>query len=573
MLKNKLFTIIKFFKCNSLKSITVPLTLVIAFSIQHSIVAQNYSINNYNVKVYINQNGSVDIQEAITVKYKVPSHGILREIPKYFNSENGTSKISISNVTVKDYNFVIQSKNDNHVIKIGDKNVFVEGIQTYNIIYTLNTPFLFLEDHTEFSYNIINGWNTKLDSVNFEIAFYKDPELSFTDYQIVTGQEGEQKKNSIIEKSNTGLVGHSLNSLAENEIITIYVKLPKDFIDRPPPPVSIFKTDRIWLLPLAFLLLFINYFFKSRKEFIPETTKLMYFAPEGFSPADVGAYHDYKVNIEDLISLLPYWAEKGFIKVMSSNVSGSDQDLYFKKLKALDKEFPEYQHIIFEGLFNNTDIVLLSELKNKFYSIISNASAKIKSTLLSKQLYDWDHYRIFHTWKNVAFGIITMVISIVLFIASPYKLSAIVLLIIGLTIFILYFFRPKMSDKGIKLKSHLVSLKKALLEMNPVKTDEILKSNPSYFEQIYPFAIALGIDKTWLKNIESLDLPAPHWYSYYNYSDSSRKIPLNEFSRTFSVKEIKSVFTSVPASSRSSSGSSFSGGSAGGGFGGGGSSW
>jgi len=94
---------------------------------------------------------------------------------------------------------------------------------------------------------------------------------------------------------------------------------------------------------------------------------------------------------------------------------------------------------------------------------------------------------------------------------------------------------------------------------------------------MYPYAIAFGIDKTWLQNMKSHDLAAPYWYTYDNSHSSSSRPTYNDFSKDFDVPEIKSVFTSYPASASGSSGSGgssggFSGG-AGGGFGGGGGSW
>lgn len=93
---------------------------------------------------------------------------------------------------------------------------------------------------------------------------------------------------------------------------------------------------------------------------------------------------------------------------------------------------------------------------------------------------------------------------------------------------------------------------------------------PEYFERLFPYAVAFGLEKSWMDRMETYDIDPPYWYGYHENSNS--RPVMGDFSQSFDVQEIKSVFTSYPQSTSSSSGG-FSGGSAGGGYGGGGSSW
>ena len=142
--------------------------------------------------------------------------------------------------------------------------------------------------------------------------------------------------------------------------------------------------------------------------------------------------------------------------------------------------------------------------------------------------------------------------------------------------FIMAFFEPKRSFKGIKIKHELEGLKQFLRDDKANRTADLLKRDEYYFETIYPYAIALGLDKSWMNRIETFEMDyAPYWYVYHDPMMHSRRPNMSDFNKDFSIPEIKSVFTSVQASNTSggSGGGGFSGGSAGGGFGGGGGSW
>lgn len=533
--------------------------------------------NNYQVDIQILDDASVRVKENIDVYFNEKRRGIFRNIPKAILVNGEKIKVELTDVEVQNHKFKMLNENNNRVIRIGDPDIYLTGQQTYNISYTLKNIFLFAETHTEFNYNIIHDWDSPVDSVSFSIRLPDDVELGFNDYRIVTGSTGSDERNASIQYNNNILTGSSLRPLGANEGITVYTKLPKDSIMRPAPPVPLHKKDKYWFIPVGFIILFINYFQRNRKSHISFESTQNFFPPEGLNPPEVGMYHDYKVNTEDIISLLPYWANKGYIEIMSNGMDGKDHDLYFKRIKDLESELPDYQHQVFNAVFRNDDLVLLSELKNKIYSVIYPVSKKIKKRLLQKELYDQIHYKRYHTGWLIGIGVLAIICGVAIMITSGLILSGISLIITGIVLFVMHFLRPKYSEKGLILKQKLDALKQSLKNSSPEKNLELMKSNPGYFEMIFPFAIALGVDSTWLSKFKDYDLPAPYWYGYYGpHHTHHSSASMNDFSSGFSIPEIKSVFTSYPASSGtggSSGGGGFSGGSSGGGFGGGGGSW
>ena len=83
------------------------------------------------------------------------------------------------------------------------------------------------------------------------------------------------------------------------------------------------------------------------------------------------------------------------------------------------------------------------------------------------------------------------------------------------------------------------------------------------YEELLPFAIALGVEKSWTKQFEGVLREAPDWYAGTHYPAFNAAVFAS------SIGAVNSNFSKSYASSSSSGGGGFSGGGGGGGGGGG----
>lgn len=224
---------------------------------------------------------------------------------------------------------------------------------------------------------------------------------------------------------------------------------------------------------------------------------------------------------------------------------------------------------------------MLDDLKNKIYGQVYKAKKLLHEQIVDKQLYDEESMRLFHSGWLLGAGFLLIGVAILMGLVFQDMLAVAASIVLAITCFVIHSRKPKLSEKGLYIKDELEGLKNHLENSDPIKINELLTENPSYFEKIYPYAIALGVDKTWMKKIEEMDIPEPHWYGRHSshplYATTSNRGRMSDFSKNFSVPAISSVFASAPhpqgGSGGRSSGGGFGGGGAGGGFGGGGSSW
>jgi len=549
----------------------LSLVAIISLMAVNLLLCQAYVINDYSIDIDINTDGTFRVHEIISVNFSEKRRGIFRNIPRSFSIDGKVVKTNLKNVEVKNHKFKLLKEGNENVIRIGEKNTFLTGQQTYDFSYVIENAFLFESDHIALQYNLISDWDTEIKQMNYNINLPSNLDLDQNEYRIFTGKIGAQNRHTNIQKIGRRIYGTSLSPIPAKENVTIAIKLPIDYITKPvppPPPVPLLQRDKLWLLPIAFLTALLGFFFKKRKTEVYTDIEDLFYPPEDFSPAQVGAYHDNKVNTEDLIALLPYWAHKGYINISS----GTEGNLFFKKLSPLPVNEEDYQKIIFENIFKTEDIVMLSELNEKMYTTISKAKGKIHSTLLDKSLYDEESYRLFHTGKMIFLAFLSIALGLFLIIKFGLVITGVICFAFGITAFTIHFLKPKESNKGAIFKLKLERLKAFLQNGDANKTAELIKENPSYFEELFPYAIALGVDKDWTARMESLEVTVPHYYNSPILSNHSTQ-NVGSFSKAFDVPKIKSVFTSYPAT-QSSSGGGFSGGSgAGGGFGGGGGSW
>lgn len=151
------------------------------------------------------------------------------------------------------------------------------------------------------------------------------------------------------------------------------------------------------------------------------------------------------------------------------------------------------------------------------------------------------------------------------------------------SVLLIVFMRPRLIAYTVKGADLARGVEGLILYMNTAEKDRLEMLNPpeetpQLFERLLPYALALGVAKTWGDRFTKVLQNArytPTWYSGPSPDIFIRSGGLNSFSSNFD-KQVRSSMTTPSSSPGSSSGSSRSGGggfSGGGGGGGGGRGW
>lgn len=347
----------------------------------NNLMRYDYFIESYNINIIVNENNSYDIEENIVAYFNVPKHGIIRVLPIKNNVIHHGSKNTynfgiLSNLEVND-KYKKSISDGNYSIRIGDSSKENIGKKEYTIKYRYSLSNDFNREFDEIYYNIIGtNWDTYINNVTFSITMPKEFDQSKLGFSI--GSYGSFDNRNIKYNVNGNTISGSYNKLlAPYEGITIRCELPEGYFEK-----NIMLDNILIILPLLFMIIsyFIWFKFGKNKNII---SKVEFYPPEGLNSLDIGFIYKGSANNKDVVSLLIYLANKGYIEITDkivytdkiNNLKLKIEDL---KLKSTDPEIiKRYEDLvkIYEsgtnlnnpkkGLFNkNNNNYLIRKLKD-----------------------------------------------------------------------------------------------------------------------------------------------------------------------------------------------------------------
>lgn len=349
-------------------------------------LAGKYFLNNeaydtlaFNVDVTIDENNVYHVKETIEVEFKSPRHGIFRYIPmkstvmRELNGEKEyfPTRTSISKLKVQGHDSTKEYENGNVILKIGNPDTYAKSKETYVITYDCRPHDDRMKDYDEVYFNILpNGWTTPIDTAKFTITFPKAFDKDKVNF--FCGGYGD-KNESLISydiKGNT-IHGNLNQKIPRQNGATLRVELPDGYFTNQRTDSSYIMLMWIFVIgtPLVVILL---WFLFGRDSILTKPVTVM--PPKGMTPADIGYIVDETVETRDMLSLLFYWADKGYITIED----GAKNDFILTKLQPLPDKSPEYEHTMFDRIFRSGDSIATSSLEGGFYQTLNTAKSQVK---------------------------------------------------------------------------------------------------------------------------------------------------------------------------------------------------
>jgi uncharacterized membrane protein YgcG len=599
---------------------------------QSSSYSYDYQINSYNINMIVNLNNTMDITENIGAYFNIYKHGIFRKLPIKNKVErlDGTvsnNNVQISNILVSGLS-TMYNENGYKVIKIGDPNNTLIGAQNYTIKYLYNIGKDTGKDYDELYFDLIGSdWDTTVDKVSFSIQMPKEFDKAKIGFS--SGTKYSTYSNDVTYTVNGNIITGTCNKkLNPGEALTVRIELPEGYFVG-----ASYNFDYLMMgavgLPIIFAFISILLWSKYGKDDkVIETVE--FYPPGEYNSAEVGFLYKGISDKKDVVSLIVYLANKGYLKIVESEDKTSffkSNGFKFVKLKEYDGN-NENERVFLEGLFKSKDEVSSSSLKYKFYTTLEKITTDLNSKENKNTVFEKKS-----TNKN--FIIILMIIAtFILITAKPVientgSASLIFALIfpgIGFTvlfaglfgkipgmprlfalvwgsgfggipwlalvlpaimadsiylttyitgilcIFVMYItleFMPKRTKNGNEILGKIKGFKRFLEISEKEKLEELVMQDPTYFYNILPYTYVLGISDKWIKKFETIAIPPADWYN-----DGTNTFNYSSFSTFMSSTMVSatSAMSSNPPSSGGSSGGGHSsgGGSSGGGSGGGG---
>ncbi len=520
---------VSFFAQRLISSCSKMVLLILSVFNMSALCAQGFHVEEYHVDITIHKEGYFDVVENYDLVFDIAKHGIFRDIQTKYDlrtAKGGLEKrqIEINHIEVPGYTYDVSSAFSQRVegevsIKIGDADVTLSGPQHYEIKYRVVNAFLHEDSVIHFYWNIKpGGWIAPFHKINFAVHLPENVSVAASECFVYAGPFGAENPSNEFDTdySNGTFYAKSHEDVLSpgGESVTVLIKLPPGSV-KTYEPFWPFWTDYGWTLILTLLLaIFYGLWRKFGKDdHVPTTTS--YYAPEKMDPAMAGFLINDKEDTSDLISLIPYWATNGLLKIEEIAKEGwfSKSDTKLTMLKSIDNDAPVYQRTIFNGLFDGGvgETVLISSLKNTFYTKMGTAKAKLKSE--AQEYYLAGSKRV-----QIITAVILVLVLIILF---PLNLmfwgvvAAITGVLFCIVLLIINQYMVKKNKRGNEVFSELKGFRKFIKIAEEKKLKMLLKEDPGYFESTMSYALAFGLFDKWAEKFDGLDVQPPSWYSSY----------------------------------------------------------
>jgi hypothetical protein len=587
---------------------------------------QDFVIQSFSADYYLDRNDAKTslLHTVEDIQAQFPNydqnHGILRAIPEIYQGHTINLKVnSVTDQSNQPLHYTTYHENDNLVLKIGDADKYVHGLQIYKISYDSRNVVNLQTNQDQFFWNVNgNQWSQPFTYVTARL--HLPSQLAGSLYEkndCYVGYYYSQDTSRCVADDNIlssgdRLLSFNAASLQAGETMSFKVRFDKGTFAIGPEVAHerqmkhVANVSALILgaaLPAIAFSVMINRWRKfgndpkGRGVIIPQ-----YEPPKGLTVM----YSDFLLK-EELrgkalsASLIDLAVHKHLTisEIPKKGIFGSkDYELKITELPAdLNEHTKKALSIIFDGLLNDGSAVKLSEFKNRssvdttIYKDLKDLEKDEAGRLYSLGYFVKDPLKIkkgYQIWAIfpflLGFGTLWAVLASFESIkpwGAVFAGLGLGLIFVTLVMYFLSFIMPARSLSGVEARDELLGLKDyiKLAEADRLKylqspegaekivdksafnpEDKVMKVK--LFEELLPYAILFGLEEQWAKQFKDIYTKPPDWYNG-NWST---------FNAVYLANSVGG-FSSTNALSFSSPSSGGGGGGAGGGGGGGGGGW
>jgi uncharacterized membrane protein len=568
---------------------------------------EGWVINSFDSQIIVKSDGVAVITENITVDFGLQQkHGIYRYIPYLYKNADGTTtytEINNINVMLNDSisKFDKSTPNGNVMLKIGDGNKTISGVQQYKITYQAKGILRSFTDYDELYWNVTgNDWPVVINNINATVtlptagivqsACYYGPTIS--------------SSNCSTQDVSTQTVVFNQSTLGVGENMTLALGYTKGMVPiiTIADPYALTKAGSLTMI-IGFLatILFGTYFLMrkwwvlgrdrkyikipsngigGKEEPIPfgynQSDAPEFAPPKGYRPAEIGIIIDEKVDTVDVTATIVDLAVRGYLTITEIEKKGIFKTAEYKLTKTNKdiNDLLEYEKYLLNSLFSlgTKDGVTTADLKNKFYSNLNTLKDKLYARVIELELFTHNPAEVrtkYYAWGALAtllfpgLGVLAIYylllpVSILMGFAAGLTVG---IFVVGILTLCVARAMAQRSAKGYELYRKALGYK--LFVMTAEKYRQKFMEDQNIFMEILPYAMIFNVTEKLVKAFKDMGItpPQPNWYVGNG--------PFNLILFSSAMNSFSSSFSSTMASTPSSSGSG-GGGFSGGGFGGGG---
>ena len=272
--------------------------------------------------------------------------------------------------------------------------------------------------------------------------------------------------------------------------------------------------------------------------------------PPGITPGMAGTLIDGSADQQDLIATVVDLGRRGVLSLKEqgqANVAGivvSRDYLVSRGTRFKSEKLATYEAKLIDAMRLNDDTVTtLSAISGKLFAQTNYIKGAMYDELIRLGIYTYkpDGSRSRYTLAGIILLIFACITGCaVAWISTTYDLTELCPAVgIGLNAVLLLIVAKKLqarTRKGAEVRMRVEAFRRYLQNIEKY-TD--IKSAQALFDRYLPYAIAFGLDRTWIQKFSTVPTPAPSWYIPFDIGSGMKT------NRTLGAQSIVNVGSAI----------------------------
>ena len=270
------------------------------------------------------------------------------------------------------------------------------------------------------------------------------------------------------------------------------------------------------------ILLLIAWYMRGRDAPVALPIDLLRAPPEDLSPGVVGTLLDEKADDRDVIATIVALGNRGVIGIQE--IEGPTtiglsfgKDYQFKRLKPdAGAGLAPFEQKLLAAIFGSQDDVKLSNVKERFSSQQAEVKEALYAELVSRGYFPRNPQSTRRIWRGVGLAMIALSLvggCVALGLIGAYAPLVIfplgVLVLISIAVMLMAGAMPRKTPKGAEQAAKWAAFRRYL---DDIEKYENVAQAKEIFNRYLPYAVAFGLERSWVTKFASVGAPAPEWY-------------------------------------------------------------
>ena len=242
--------------------------------------------------------------------------------------------------------------------------------------------------------------------------------------------------------------------------------------------------------------------------------------PDDLPPGAAGALVDEEVNERDIVATLVDLGRRGVLNIQEEEEgSAFKRREYTIALKQDAKDLRPFEQTFVTSIMSGTDAgktVTLGDAKERFSRKVETIRSQMYDELVKRGYFTVSPQTTRKRYQSFAsVAIVALIIAAAIFggaildISGWFIVPAIAILVILFALYQTARYMPRKTVAGAESAAKWRAFKRYLEDIDQQKVGD---NAAGIFEKYLPYAVAFGLERTWVSRFAQAGAPAPDWY-------------------------------------------------------------